>query len=241
MKFYIKIIGLVLGLILISIGLNLINQKREVFAENEILKCGTKIPIGETMDDTSDLLNDVYVEMKNIYNIMPMQINAAEEMIKAARECSLGNCQPVCVDISCYSSSLGDKDSLCEPLCRAKCIEKECKGKICPDLGFINDLINSHFEKIDDSFEKINDLYAENIEEINKELEESRIGFNACSNSETSETIRCKDIFDKGYKFPNEKIKECQEICGENKKAGEIDPACLECLCVSSANYFCCD
>jgi len=241
MKFYIKIINTILGLALIFSGFNLVNQKKEVFAENETLKCETKIPIGETIDNTSDLLNDVYVEMKTIYNIVPRQINAAEEMIKAARECSLGNCQPVCVDISCHSSSLGDKDNLCKPLCKTECVEKKCKGKICPDLEFINDLINGHFEMINDSFEKINDLYAENTEKINKKLEESRIGFSACSSSETSETIRCKDIFDKGYEFSNEKIKECQEICGENKKADEMNPACLECFCVSPANYFCCD
>jgi len=241
MKFYIKIISTILGLVLIFSGFNLINQKKEVLAENEILKCETRIPIGETMDNTSDLLNDVYVEMKNIYNIVPRQINAAEEMIRASRECSLGNCQPVCVDVSCYSSSLGDKDSLCKPPYISKCVEKECKGKICPDLEFINNLINSHFEAIDDSFKKINNLYAENTEKINKKLEESRTKFNECSISKTSETIRCKDIFDKNYEFINEKIEECQEICGEIKKADEMNPACLECLCISSANYFCCD
>ncbi len=241
MEFYIKIIGLILGLTLIFSGFNLINQKKEVFAENEILNCEIKIPIGETLDNTSDLLNDVYVEMKNIYNIVPSQINAAEEMIKAAQECSLGNCQPVCVDTSCYSFSLGDENGLCEPLCKAECIEKECKGKICPDLGFINDLINSHFETINDSFEKINNLYIENTEKINKELEESRKEFDNCSKIETAETIRCKDIFDKNYEFSAEKIKECEEFCGENKKADEINPACLECLCVSPINYFCCD
>ena len=241
MKFYIKIIGLILGLSLIFTGFNFINQKKEVFAENEILKCKTKIPIGEAIDTTSDLLNDVYVEMKNIYDIIPGQINAAKEMIKATRECNLGNCQPVCVDISCYSSSLGDENNLCDPSCEPRCIEKECKGKICPDLGFINNLINSHFEAIDGSFEKINNLYTENTEKINKELEQSRKEFDNCSKIETAETIRCKDIFDKNYEFSAEKIKECEDFCGENKKADEMNSACLECLCGSLINYFCCD
>ncbi len=241
MKFYIKIIGLILGLSLIFTGLNLINQKKEVFAENEILNCEIKIPIGETIENTSDLLNDVYVEMKNIYDIIPDQINAAKEMIKATQECSLGNCQPVCVDIGCNSLLLGDEDSLCEPLCNAECIEKECKGRICPDLGFINDLINSHFETINDSLKKINNLYIENIEKINKELEQSRKEFDNCSKIETAETIRCRDIFDKNYKFSVEKIKECEKFCEENKKADDINPACLECFCVSSINYFCCN
>jgi len=240
MKFYLKIIGLILGLLLVFIGFNFINQKKEVSAENEILKCETKIPIGETIDATSNLLNDVYVEMKNIYDIIPDQINAAKEMIKAAQECSLGNCQPVCVDISCYSSSLGDENNLCDPSCKSKCIEKECQGKICPDLGFINNLINSHFEAINDSFEKINNLYIENIEKIDKGLEQSREEFDNCSHIKTAETIRCQDIFDANYEFSTEKIKECENLCGENKKAEEMNSACLECLCVSPANYFCC-
>ena len=240
MKFYLKIIGLILGLSLIFTGFNFINQKKEVSAENEILKCETKIPIGETIDATSNLLNDVYVEMKNIYDIVPDQINAAKEMIKAAQECSLGNCQPVCVDISCYSSSLGDENNLCDPSCKSKCIEKECQGKICPDLGFINNLINSHFEAINDSFEKINNLYIENIEKIDKGLEQSREEFDNCSHIKTAETIRCQDIFDANYEFSTEKIKECENLCGENKKAEEMNSACLECLCVSPANYFCC-
>jgi len=241
MKFYIKIVGLILGLSLIFTGLNLINQKKEVFAENEILNCEIKIPIGEAIDSTSDLLNDVYVEMKNIYDIIPDQINAVKEMIKATQECNLENCQPVCVDISCSSLLLGDEDSLCEPLCNAECIEKECKGEICPDLGFINNLVNSHFETINDSFEKINNLYIENIEKIDTELERSRKEFDNCSKSETAKTIRCQDIFDKNYEFSIEKIEECEEFCGENKKAENISSACLKCLCVSPVNYFCCD
>jgi len=240
MKFYLKIIGLILGLSLSFIGFNFINQKKEVSAENEILKCETKIPIGETINATSDLLNDVYIEMKNIYDIVPDQIRTAKEMIKAAQECSLGNCQPVCVDISCYSSSLGDENNLCDPPYEPKCVEKECKGKICPDLEFINNLINSHFEAIDDSFKKINDLYIENIEKINKGLEQSREEFNNCSNIKTAETIRCQDIFDANYEFSAEKIKECENFCGENKKTDEMNSACLECLCISPTNYFCC-
>lgn len=241
MKFYIKIICLILGLSLIFTGFNFINQKKEVFAENEILECKTEIPIGETINTTSDLLNDVYVEMKNIHDIIPDQIKATKEMIKAAQECSLGNCQPVCVDISCYSSLLGDENNLCDPSCESKCVEKECQGKICPDLEFINNLINSHFEAINNSFEKINNLYIENIKEIDKELKQSREEFSNCSSIKTAETIRCQDIFDTNYEFSAEKIKECENFCGENKKADEMNSACLECLCASPVNYFCCE
>jgi len=241
MKFYFKILGLFLVLLLIYIGANLEKQKKEVFAENKTLVCNTKIPIGEAVDETSDLLNNVYVEMKNIYDTVPSQINAAKEMIKAVQACNLKNCQPVCVDISCYSSSLGDENNLCSPNCKTKCIAKECQGKICPDLGLIDDLISDYFEKIDKSFKEINNLYAENIEKIDQKIELSRKEFNNCAQNETAETIRCQDIFNKNYTFSVEKIKECEIFCKENEKAGEITSACLKCLCSSSINYFCCD
>jgi len=239
MKFYFKTICLSLILISVFIGFNLINQKENVFAdEPESLVCKTKIPIGETIEDTSDLLDDIYVELKNIYDIVPNQIKAAEEMIKAVQNCNLENCQPVCVDISCYSSSLGDEDGLCTPPYKAECVEKECKGKICPDLEFINNLISLQFENIDKSFEKINNIYAEKIKDINDGLEKSREEFDNCSKIKTAETIRCQDVLNKDYEFTVEKNKECENFC---EKTGEITPACLECLCGSSINYFCCN
>ena len=102
--------------------------------------------------------------MKNIYDTVPNQVNAAKKMIKAVNECNIENCQPVCVDISCYSSSLGDKEDICSPNHETKCVGKECKGKICPDLELIDNLISDYYEKINNSFEEINNLYAENIQ-----------------------------------------------------------------------------
>jgi hypothetical protein len=241
MKFYFKIFGLFLLLLFVSLGVNSVNQKKEVFAENETLTCNTKIPIGEATDHTSDLLNNIYVEMKNIYDIVPNQVSAVKKMIKAVNECNIENCQPVCVDISCYSSTLGDKEGICSPDYEAKCVEKECKGKICPDLGLVDNLIDDYYEKINSSFEEINNLYTKNIEKIDEEIKLSREEFNNCTQNETSKTVRCQNIFNEDYMFSAEKIKECELFCGENKKAEEMTSACLECLCSSSINYFCCD
>ncbi|PIV14242.1 hypothetical protein COS44_00065 [bacterium (Candidatus Gribaldobacteria) CG03_land_8_20_14_0_80_36_40] len=191
--------------------------------------CDTKIPIGESVDRTSDLLNDMYKELETIYRTIPGQIQAAQEMIEAAQKCDLDNCQPVCVDISCY----GEDFKLSEPFCLPKCVEETCEGKICPDLEITDQLVNAAFEKINYSFEQINNLYGKNPEEIERKLNQARTEFNNCAKITENRTIRCRDIFDQNGQLGEE----CKSVCEGNKKTTE---KCLECLCGSSINYFCC-
>ena len=181
------------------------------------------------------MLNDIYVELETIYRTIPRQIEAAQEMVKAAQKCNLDNCQPVCVDIGCYEEDFG-----CGSSYVAKCVEKTCKGKICPDLEITNQLVNDTFEKINYSFERINNLYGNSTEKIREKLNEARIGFNSCAKIAKAKTIRCRDIFDQDGQFPLEKIEECKSVCEDNKKTTGINIECLECVCDSSINYFCC-
>ena len=271
LKLNFQTIILVLGLILVCLSFNLFNQQEKISAQNQNLICDTKIPIGESVDISSDLLNDIYIELEAIYHTIPKQIEAAQEMVTAARKCNLDNCQPVCVDISCYadfkcepsgtcpceecicssedcspncSCDCGDESDngccSCEPFCIAKCVEKTCKGKICPDLEFPNQLVNNTFEKINHSFQEINNLYGNNTKEIREKLDQARTEFNNCAKNIETKTIRCRDILNQDGQFPLEKIEECKSVCEENKKTTEINTACLECICGSSINYFCC-
>ena len=61
--------------------------------------CDTKIPIGEAVDRTSDLLNDMYKELETIYRTIPGQIDSAEQMIAGAKDCDLDHCKPLKVMI----------------------------------------------------------------------------------------------------------------------------------------------
>lgn len=271
LKLNFKTIILVLGLILICLSFNLFNQQEKISAQNQNLICDTKIPVGESVDKTSDLLNDIYIELETIYHAIPDQIEAAQEMVIAARKCNLDYCQPVCVDISCYADFKCESSDICpceecicsnedcssncscdcsdesdngccscEPSCIAKCVEKTCKGKICPDLEFPNQLVNDSFEKIDHSFQEINNLYGNNTEEIREKLDQARAEFNNCAKNTETKTIRCRDIFDQNGQFSLGKIEECKNVCEENKKTTEINIECLECVCGSPINYFCC-
>lgn len=231
LKSNIKFIIPVLGLIL----LGSVSVQSQNSVQNQNLVCDTKIPIGESVDRTSDLLNDIYVELETIYRTIPRQIEAAQEMVKAAQKCNLDHCQPVCVDISCYEEDFG-----CGSSCAAKCVEKTCKGKICPDLEITNQLVNDTFEKINYSFERINNLYGNSDEEIERKLDQARIEFNNCAKITETRAMRCRDIFDQDGQFPLEKIKECKSVCEGNKKTTGINIECLECICDSSINYFCC-
>lgn len=226
LKSNLKIIIPFLGLILVCLSFNL-------SAQNQDLICDTKIPIGESVDRTSDLLNDTYKELETIYRTIPGQIQAAQEMIEGAQKCNLDHCQPVCVDISCY----GEDFKLSEPFCLPKCVEETCEGKICPDLEITDQLVNDAFEKINYSFEQINNLYGKNTEEIKTKLNQARTEFNNCAKITENRAIRCRDIFDQNGQFSSEKIEECKSVCEGNKKTTE---KCLECLCGSLINYFCC-
>ncbi len=228
LKSNLKVIIPVLGLIL----LGSVSVQSQNSVQNQNLVCDTKIPIGESVDRTSDLLNDIYVELETIYRTIPRQIEGAQEMIKATQKCNLDNCQPVCVDISCYEEDFG-----CGSSCVAKCVEKTCKGKICPDLEITNQLVNDSFEKISRSFEQINNLYGNSTEEIKRKLDQARIEFNNCAKVAETKAIRCRDIFDQKGQFPLEKIEECKSVCEGEEKTTE---KCLGCICGSSINYFCC-
>jgi hypothetical protein len=243
------IIPFLLGLVLVCLSFNLVDQKEKVSAQNQDLVCDTKIPIGESVDRTSDLLNDTYKELETIYRTIPGQIQAAQEMIEGAQKCNLDNCKPVCVDISCYGNSICANGS---PFCIAKCVEETCEGKICPDLEITNQIVNDAFEKINHSSEQINNLYGENTKEIERKLNEARTEFNNCAKITEARAIRCRDIFDQNGQSGEENealfftfappqrdsvIEECKGVCEGNKKTTE---KCLECLCGNSINYFCC-
>ena len=237
LKLNFKTVIPILGLVLVCLSFNLLNQQEKISAQDQNLTCDTKIPIGESVDRTSDLLNDIYKELETIYRTIPRQIEAAQEMIEGAQKCNLDNCKPVCVDTSCYGNSICPDGS---PFCVAKCVEKTCKGKICPDLEAPNQLVDDAFEKINHSFEQINNLYGNSAEEIKRKLDQARIEFNNCAKIAETMTIRCRDVFDQNGQFPLEKIEECKSVCEGNKKTTGINIECLECVCGSSINYFCC-
>lgn len=134
LKSNLKIIILILGLIFVSLFFLSPNQQNNISAQEQSFVCDTKIPIGEAVDRTSDLLNDMYKELETIYRTIPGQIEFAKQMIAGAQECDLDYCKPVCSDTSCYARK---KDTICpgDFACSggdcSSCSECICKGEDC--------------------------------------------------------------------------------------------------------------
>jgi len=128
-----KIIILALGLVFICSSFIPMNGQENISAQEQSFVCDTKIPIGEAVDRTSDLLNDMYKELETIYRTIPGQIEFAKQMIAGARECDLDYCKPVCSDTSCYARQ---KDTMCpgDFACtggNCSCSECTCEGDDC--------------------------------------------------------------------------------------------------------------
>lgn len=133
LKSNLKFIIPVIGLLLFFYSFSLFDHQEKALAQNQNLVCQTKIPIGESVDRTSDLLNDMYKELETIYRTIPGQIQAAQEMIEGAQKCDLDYCKPVCVDTSCYGRL---KDEICpgDFTCTdgsCYCSECICEGEDC--------------------------------------------------------------------------------------------------------------
>ena len=128
-----KIIILSLGLVFICLSFLPTDNQKTISAQEQSFVCDTKIPIGEAVDRTSDLLNDMYKELETIYRTIPGQIDFAEQMIAGAKDCDLDYCKPVCSDTSCYARK---KDIMCpgDFACMAgscSCSECSCSGDDC--------------------------------------------------------------------------------------------------------------
>jgi len=128
-----KIVILFLGLVFICSSFIPMDSQKDISAQGQTLVCDTKIPIGEAVDRTSDLLNDMYKELETIYRTIPGQIEFAKEMIAGAQKCDLDYCKPVCSDTSCYARK---KDTMCpgDFACsggNCSCSECSCNGDDC--------------------------------------------------------------------------------------------------------------
>ncbi len=115
-----------------------LHQNKEVVAQTSRMTCEEKIPIGEAIDRSSDMINDIYRQIEIIYRTIPGQIDAAKMMIAGAQECDLDNCKPVCSDTSCYAQKKHSEcpgDFTCDPMGTCGCSDCTCSGDDCDSLS----------------------------------------------------------------------------------------------------------
>lgn len=114
------------------------NQNRVILAEEgeveeveyEKLKCGREIPVGEAMEKTGKLLEEIVKELERIEKNSYYLIETQEKMEKLAKECSMENCTPKCEIFTISEVGL------------TECIPKPCQGDPCKEKEEIDKLFN---------------------------------------------------------------------------------------------------
>lgn len=173
------------------------NQDKGILASEEDLShreldCGEEIPVGEAMEKTTQLAEDLIQEFDSIYANVYYQIKAAEEMIELANKCDITVCEP----IDCGSYTVTKCDTACddEGDCTTSCwTEIYCyapsnctsvwNGWACPQNDIKNEFekVLSAYNSIKNSKENIFGLIdGKSIKNIEDDLYLSRGEFNKC-------------------------------------------------------------
>lgn len=120
-------------------------QEDEEEEEKGRLLCGKEIPVGEAMEKTGELLEEIVRELEKIEANSYYLIETQKKMEELAALCSMENCTPKCEAIIIEGATVA-------------CISKPCQGQPCPEK-----------EKIEELFEKITRLNEE-IQEVKDKL-----------------------------------------------------------------------
>ncbi len=146
--------------------------------EYELLKCGREIPVGEAMEKTGELLEEIIIEFERIKTNSYNLIRAQQEMEELAKKCSMKNCTPVCEEVPIYDVWGG------EPL-YYQCLRQPCEGDPCDKEEIEKSFseITNLSEEIQAAKEKLYKLIYESVEPLCiEENEDIRT---------TGEKIRC--------------------------------------------------
>ena len=158
--------------------------------------CNQIIPIGETIEKTQDLHDDIFKELSNIHRELNYQINTANAVLTAlgpeAKNCDEGICQKENAGV-CHNWSpditFGIKICLlgwCTPqlsllgFAIPLCSNLPCKGQLCPKIDQVIPQINASLERFDKYVSKIQNALTKKTEIVQK-LEKSREYFDKCA------------------------------------------------------------
>jgi len=163
-----------------------------------IISCDKKIPIGEAIDETGRYIDPIFQELQAIHQIVPVEIQTAESILKAIgatssqadgntvpKICNYDRCQPVCIDTSPYfdfyiDCSIGFHHiritlfrwfgHVCIPIG----YEKPCLGKPCKDIDMGAEIVNDAYNQIKSHYDNVETQITHNT--VTKDNILSRIG-----------------------------------------------------------------
>jgi len=164
-------------------------QEDEEEEEKGRLLCGKEIPVGEAMEKTGELLEEIARELEKIEANSYYLIETQKEMEELAALCSMEKCTPKCEAIIIEGATVA-------------CISKPCQGQPCPEKEKIEKLfikITNFNEGIQEAKDKLYRLIYEEVEPLCiKENEDIR---NSWEESRCKGNLLCWD-------WPREKITE---------------------------------
>lgn len=122
----------------------------------EKLKCGREIPVGEAMEKTEELLEEITRELEKIEVNSYDLIEKQKEMEELAKNCSMENCTPKCETITIKGAAI-------------VCIPKPCQGDPCPEKEKVEELfieITNLNKEIQEAKDKIDKLINKSVEPL---------------------------------------------------------------------------
>jgi len=130
----ISIFCLISGLLFSFLNILYNKGKEEVFAQEYKATCDVKIPIGEAVDETEDLLQEIINTIEVIIQASNEAANAGEALTNLADQCKAENCQSGCREWCEGWKNCGETTTPCVPYCHgnpptcwtAVCGQRQC-------------------------------------------------------------------------------------------------------------------
>jgi hypothetical protein len=183
----VSIIALVIFAIILVVAAYLANPKNftSVFAEGYMrgeLICDEPIPIGQVIEETTDLANDIYIELNKVKNYIAVSVGLLNNEVAALSVggdeiCDYSVCKPdapntggkvgVEVDLSSYLfkfPSFGIDFNILH------CVPKKCKGNPCPDLTQVYVQLQERRIGIQGAYKRIHDIITKETELVTYDI-----------------------------------------------------------------------
>lgn len=145
--------------------------------EEEPAVCDTEIPIGEALEKTLNLYNDIFSQFDVVYQSVNSEIAAVQNAFTAASACDTSVCSPQCI-----AEDIFDPISM---TVYTACINQMCAGEPCNKTTLSSALVSvaaavSNIQTAKISLDQLTDVNGLRLKEIRDMMEKSRKDFDAC-------------------------------------------------------------
>lgn len=139
--------------------------------------CDTEIPIGEALEKTLALYNDIFTQFNIVYQAVNLQTSTTQTVLKTAGACDTSVCSSQCVSDVVVNPFTGEVFPVC--------IAQNCTGEPCDKaalslaLGNIAGAVSS-IRDAKTSLDQLTNVDGAALKEIRDLMKKSRRDFDAC-------------------------------------------------------------